>query len=192
MTLTMSARQSRALALLLLLLFATLVQAVLILPAYLLHRHYDFYLDQYSDAMARYQRIGATRPALEAKLAAVKARDPHKGFLKNASPALAASEVQDVTKNLIEANGGKLNAMTISQPHDDGRFRQVAVNVQMSSSVTALRKMLYALESAQPYLFVSNLNVRANIPYGFRPQPGPDPEILFVTMDVSGFAVVTP
>jgi hypothetical protein len=166
-----------------------LVLGAYIMPVYLLHHHYDFYLDKYSDELARYQRIAATRAALEAKLAAVKVRAPRKGFLKNASPGLAASEVQDVVKSLIEGNGGRLTVLQISPHKDDGRFRQASVNVQMSASVTALRKILHAFEGAQPHLFVDSLTVRSNVGYGHRPVPGPEPEILFVQMDVSGFAV---
>jgi general secretion pathway protein M len=204
MALVMTPRQSRAAAMALLLGAVVFVLGAFIIPVYLLHRHYDFYLDKYSDELARYQRIAATRATLEAKLAAVKAREPRKGFLKNASPGLAASEVQDVVKSLIEGNGGRLAVLQISPHKDDGRFRQASVNVQMSASVPALRKILHALESAQPHLFVDSLTVRSNVGYGYRPVPvpvpglvpvpgvpvpGPEPEILFVQMDVSGFAV---
>lgn len=200
MALVMTPSQSRAAAIALLLGAVVLVLGAFIIPVSLLHRHYDFYLDKYSDELARYQRIAATRAALEAKLAAVKAREPRKGFLKNASPGLAASEVQDVVKSLIEGNGGRLAVLQISPHKDDGRFRQASVNVQMSASVPALRKILHALEGAQPHLFVDSLTVRSNVGYGYRPVPvpvpvpgvpvpGPEPEILFVQMDVSGFAV---
>ena len=187
MALVMTPRQSRAAAIALLLGAVVIVLGAFIVPVYLFHRHYDAYLETYSDALARYQRMAATRAALEAKLAAVKAREPRKGFLKNAGPALAASEVQDVAKNLIEGNGGRLVAVQISPHKDDGRFRQVAVNIQMSTSVPALRKILHAIEGAQPYLFVDNLVVRANVSFGFRPPS--EQEILVVQMDVSGFAV---
>lgn len=193
MAFAMTSKQSRAAAIALLLLTVVLVLGAFITPVYLLHHHYDFYLDKYSDELARYQRIAATRAALEAKLAAVKAREPRKGFLKNASPGLAASEVQDVVKSLIEGNGGRLAVLQILPHKDDGRFRQASVNVQMSASVTALRKILHALEGAQPHLFVDSLTVRSNVNYNYRPVPvpvpGPEPEILFVQMDVSGFAV---
>ena len=192
MAFAMTAKQSRTTAIALIITAIVLLITVLVGPVYFLHRHYDFYLDKYSDELARYQRIAATRPALEAKLAAVKARDPRKGFLKNTGASLAASEVQDATKNLIEANGGRLVTLQISPHKDDGRFRQVGVNVQMSASVSALRKILYAVEEAQPYLFADNLTVRSNVSYGYKPVAGPDPEILFVQMDVSGFAIVGP
>lgn len=187
MALVMTPRQSRAAAIALLLLAVVIVLGGFIIPVYLLHRHYDSYLETYSDVLARSQRVAATRAALEAKLAAVKAREPRKGFLKNAGPALAASEVQDVAKNLIEGNGGKLVAVQILPHKDDGRFRQVVVNIQMSASTPVLRKILHALEGAQPYLFVDNLTVRANVSFGFRPPT--EAEILVVQMDVSGFAV---
>lgn len=192
MAFAMTPSQSRTLAVSLLILAVVSVLGIFFVPAYLLHRHYDRYLEENSDKLARYERVAATRAALEAKLAAVKARDPRSGFLKNSGPSLAASEVQDVAKNLIEGNGGRLSALQISEHKDDGRFRQVGVNVQIAASVPAFRKILYAIESAKPYLFTDKLVVRSNVHAAYRAVPGPEPEILFITMDVSGFALVGP
>ncbi len=192
MVFVMTPKQSRALAVGLLVLAVVAVLGIFFAPAYMLHRHYDLYIEEYSDKLARYERIAATRAALEAKLAAVKARDPRSGFLKNSGASLAASEVQDVAKNLIEGNGGRLSALQISPHKDDGRFRQVGVNVQIAASVPAFTKILHAIESAQPYLFTDNLVVRSNVHSAYRAPPGPEPEILFITMDVSGFALVGP
>jgi general secretion pathway protein M len=191
MALVLNSRQNRTLALTLLALAIVLGVAVLVLPPYLLHRHYDFYLDSYSDQLARYQRLANTREATQAKLAAIKAREPRKYFLKNAGPALGASEIQDVAKSLIEGNGGKLIATQVLPPKDDGRFRQIVINVQLSASSPALRNIVYAAENAQPYLFIDNLLVRSNQSYNYRPNPGVEPE-MFIQFDLSAFAVTAP
>lgn len=188
MALVLKPRQSRAVALTLLALAIIFGIAVLVLPPYLLHRHYDLYLDSYSDQLARYQRLANTREATQAKLAAIKAREPRKYFLKNSGPALGASEIQDVAKSLIEGNGGKLIATQVLPPKDDGRFRQIVINVQLSASSPALRNIAYAAENAQPYLFIDNLLVRSNQSYNYRPNPGVEPE-MFIQFDLSAFAV---
>jgi general secretion pathway protein M len=188
MALKMTPRQSSAAAVVLFILASALAIAILTAPPIWLHVHYNRYIDLYSDQLVRYQRVADTRAGMETKLAAVKAREPRRLFLKNAGPALAASEIQDITKNLIEGNGGKLISMQIPPHKDDGRFRQVTVNVQMSASTPALRSILHALENAQPALFIDNLAVRSNQNFGYRPNPGIEPE-MFIQLDLSGFAV---
>ncbi len=191
MAIVLNPKQSRTLAVALFAVAVVLAIAVIVLPPFLLHRHYDYYLDNYSEQLARYQRLANTREATQAKLAAIRAREPRKYFLKNAGPALGASEIQDVAKSLIEGNGGKLIATQVLPPKDDGRFRQIVINVQMSGSSPALRNIVYAAENAQPYLFIDNLLVRSNQSYNYRPNPGVEPE-MFIQFDLSAFAVTGP
>jgi hypothetical protein len=40
-------------------------------------------------------------------------------------------------------------------------MRRIAVRGQMSSGLAAAQSVLYELESASPYLFIDNLNMRA-------------------------------
>ena len=70
---------------------------------------------------------------------------------------------------------------------DEGRYRQITVNVQLTANIFALRKILNAIDNNTPYLFVDNLMVRSQVPANFRPGPGAEPEI-FVQFDVSGFS----
>jgi len=71
---------------------------------------------------------------------------------------------------------------------DDGRFRQIGVNLQLFATTANLQKILYAIETQQPYLLVENLTVRPlNAFRGFKPAPGAEPEVS-VLLDVSGFA----
>ena len=71
---------------------------------------------------------------------------------------------------------------------DEGRYRQITVNVQLTANIFALRKILNAIETNTPYLFVDNLTVRTQVPANFRPRPGAEPE-MFVQFDVSGYAL---
>ena len=61
------------------------------------------------------------------------------------------------------------------------------MNVQLTANIFALRKILNAIESSVPYLFVDNFTVRSTIPSSYRPPPGQEPE-MFVILDVSGYA----
>ena len=90
-------------------------------------------------------------------------------------------------RSMIEANGGKLITMQAPVAKDDGRYRQLTVNVQLSGTIFTLRKILHAIETNQPALFVENLQVRSQVPANFKPNPGAEPDV-YMQMDVSGFA----
>lgn len=185
----LTAGQSRAAALIILGVLILLIALVLVGPLLWLHKRYDTALADSGDQLARYQRLAASRPLVESKLAAVKAREPRKLYLKAVTPGLAASEVQEIARTVIEANGGRLATVQIPAHKDDGRFRQISVSVQMSASAPALRRILHALESGQPYLYVDNFTARQTVGYGYRQMPGVEPE-MFVQFDLTGYALL--
>lgn len=192
MTPRLSPMQSRLAALALLLLVLLLAVAAVAGPLWWLHRHYD---DAISDATARitrYARIAGMRPGLQAQLAQVRAQGGPSHFLKATSAPLAAAEIQELAKTLIESSGGKLNTLQILPPKEEGGHRRIPVNVQLSGSVVALKKILHALESSRPYLFIDNFSVRSQPVFvpraGASPVRATEPE-LFIQFDLSGYAL---
>lgn len=181
--------QSKSLALALLALVFVLAALALAVPAMLVHRHYDAAIEQLTDRMERYYRIIAMTPGLKAGLEQVKARDGRKFYLKNAAPALAAAEIQEFAKTVIEAQKGKLTSIQIIPHKDDGGYRQIAVNLQFSGSIASIQKILYALETRQPYLFVDNLSIRSRLMSNYRAAPGVEPEY-FVQFDLIGYTLI--
>jgi hypothetical protein len=184
-------KQSRMLALSLLLVLVALIIAMVAVPVFWLHRHYDQAIEQQADLLARYSRIGATAPALAKQLEALKAKDARRFFLKSTVPALAASEVQEMAKSVVESNGGKIVSMQIPEHKDDGNYRKVTVNIQISAKISAAQKIFYALETQHPYLILDNVSVRSTVRQALRGAnlPGPEPEFL-VQFELAGFAVL--
>jgi DNA-binding helix-hairpin-helix protein with protein kinase domain len=113
-----SEAQGKALALGLLAFALLATLAAFAAPIVLMHRYYDQRLADLEDRRARYQRVAASREQLSQRLAQMRALDGRRFFLKNAGPALAAGEIQELEKSLIDANGGRLASMQI-QPHKD-------------------------------------------------------------------------
>ncbi len=109
--------------------------------------------------------------------------------MRSGGPALSAAEASEALRSLIESGGGRLITMQAPTYKDEGRYRQISVNVQLTANIFALRKIVNAIETNVPYLFVDNLTVRTTVPSSFRPQPGQEPEV-FVQLDVSGYAPV--
>lgn len=181
--------QSKSLALALLALAFGLAILTVAVPVVLAHRHYDAAIEQLTDRMERYSRIMAMTADLKAGLEQVKVRDGRKFYLKNSAPALAAAEIQEFAKTVIEANSGKLVSMQIIPHKDDGGYRQIGVNLQFSGSIVSIQKILYALETRQPYLFVDNLSIRSRLTSNYRMVQGVEPEYS-VQFDLTGYALI--
>jgi general secretion pathway protein M len=184
----LSPGQQRALALALFFAVLAVVLLVLLGPLILLHRHYDRAIAETTDRVAHLRRIAAQAPELRRALDSMKERDGRRFFLRNTAPNLAGAELQELVKAAIESNGGRITTSQNTSPRDDGRFKQIGVNVQFFATTPALQKLLGALESQQPYLLVDNITVRPlNAFRGFKPGPGMEPEVN-VQLDVSAFA----
>ena len=180
--------QQRALALTLF--FGILLIALLALlgPLILLHRHYDKAIAETTDRVAILRRIAAQAPELRRALDTMKERDSRRFFLRNTAPNLAGAEMQELVKAAIESNGGRITTSQNTSPREEGRFKQIGVNVQFFATTPSLQKLLGVLESQQPYLLVDNITIRPlNAFRGFKPGPGMEPEVN-VQLDVSAFA----
>ena len=188
----LTAAQQRALAAGLLFGGIAALLLIVLVPIVLLHRHYDAAIADTSDKLQRYQRIAAQAPAFRTALDAMQQRDGRRFFLRNTASNLAGAELQELVKAAIEGNGGRITTSQNTTARDDGRFKQVGVNVQFFATTPALQRILLAIETHQPYLIVENLTARPlNAFRGFKPAPGQEPE-LNVQLDVGAWAFPEP
>ena len=185
----LSKNQSSSLAAGLLALCLVVCFLLLFIPVNMLHRHYDQALDSLSDYLGRYQRILEASAEVRTALDQVKKTESRKHFLKNTGAALAASEIQETAKSLIEAGGGKLISLQVVPFKDEGGYRRITVNIQLTSNMATLRKILYTVETVQPYLLVDNVSIRSQTNPMFRGVPGTESEVV-VQFDLSGYALV--
>ena len=184
------ARDRRVIAIALVALVGTLILAAIVVPVVLLHRHYDEHIARMSRQLRSQSALNAARPQLVRALEFIKAKDARKLFLRGTTSALASAELQDQAKQVIESTGGKVVLVQGIAPKDDGPYRTVGATFHLNVSSSNLRRMLHAVETREPYLFIDNLTIRALVPSGFRPQPGaPEPDV-FVQMDVMGISQV--
>ena len=184
---SLSPEQSRKLALGILVVLVVAVVAAVAIPVWLVHRHYDAALADMTDKLDRYRRIATTRPEVVRSLEAVRAKESRKFFLRPGGAALSAAEAQEAVRSMVEANGARLITMQVPAAKDEGRYRQVTVNVQLTANIQALRKILHRIEAGTPLLFIDNLMVRSQVPSTFKPGPGAEPE-MFVQFDVYGYS----
>ncbi|RFC32851.1 MAG: Type II secretion system (T2SS), protein M subtype b [Candidatus Nitrotoga sp. SPKER] len=184
----LSKNQSRSLAIGLLIIFLMIGILLLFIPINMLHRHYDQSLDSLADYLGRYRHVVASHAEVQLALDQVKQKNGRQHFLRNTGVALAASEIQETVKSLIEVNGGKLVSMQVVPFKDDGGYRRVTVNIQFISSLPTLRKILYAVETAQPYLLLDNVSIRSQA-NALKGAPVTEPELI-AQFDASGYTLV--
>jgi len=185
-------RQQRVLAVALLVVAIVGALVVLLLPVYLLHRHYDDAIASLGDRLDRYRRVAAQAPEYRKALDAMRERNGRRFFLKNLAPNLAGAELQELVRAAVESNGGRITTSQNQAPKDEGRFKQIGVNVQFFATTPNLQRILHAIEVQQPYLIVENMTLRPlNAFRGFKPAPGQEPEIN-VQLDVAAFAYAEP
>ena len=186
------AKQQRALAIALFVVAAAIVLSLLLLPAVALHRHYDNAIASLTDRLDTYRRVAAQAPEYRKALDAMRERDARRFFLKNSAANLAGAELQELVRAAVEGNGGRITISQNQAPKEEGRYRQIGINVQFFATTPNLQKILYALETQQPYLVVENITLRPlNAFRGYKPAPGQEPEIN-IQLDVAAFSAAEP
>ena len=108
--------------------------------------------------LERYRAVASRLDAYQARLDKLLTEDEVGQYaLSQGSPALAAAELQEQVKALVEETGGKLTSVRVLPTKTDGAFQRITVNVRATMENEALQKVLHALEGATPYLQVDNL-----------------------------------
>lgn len=130
----------------------------------LLARYHDYreFLEQQQARLQQVNRIAASREPIQqliAKLAQDKGLTAQ--YLPQSAPALAAAELQQRIRSVVEAAGGTLRSTQALPPVEEGNTVKVAVSVTLTADTDNLQKILYDLEGQTPLLFVDNLEVSA-------------------------------
>lgn len=140
------------------------------------------------EALARYRAMAGTQSELEAQLSAAGRGDSDMvQALKGTNPQLVAADLQNKVKGIVEGAGGTLRSIQNLPVQDENGFRRIGLGVVLAGQHDALRAILHALESGQPYLFLDNVSIRASGPIGLmigNTQLAPNLEVHF---DVIGY-----
>ncbi len=173
MNIALTTTHQRIAALGLLLLIFALVYLVVIAPVVGLYRDYDEDIAAEQERVSRYERVAAKAKNIERQLAQIDRQisGQERGFLKGKTRSLAAAEMQEHVKRVVEASGGRLNSIQILPGKEDEEDQRapVSLKVQMTGSTETVQKVFYDLESGLPRLFLDQVYVRGRAGYQFRP-----------------------
>lgn len=130
-------------------------------------RHVD-YATELSEMKQQYQRFQVTaakRESLAARLRDLQgAKQQDEYFLDGQNASLAAAQLTNLLKELIAAKVAiAANCMLVSNQtmrnREQQRFEKVAVNMRLRCHMNEFVKVLHAIESSVPMLFVEDLNI---------------------------------
>jgi Tfp pilus assembly protein PilO len=126
------------------------------------------------DLLARKDTIAKDLEATNADIERLSSR-----FLTEAAPAVAASELQKLTKDMASQAATEIRSERILPPVERGELLEIPVEIAVSGEVRQLVDLLSRLEGSQKLLTVQDLRVRVvNVS---------QPKELLATLTVSGF-----
>jgi general secretion pathway protein M len=183
---SLTPRASRALALGILAALLLLVFLGFVSPLLDSYRQASSSVEQYRAALEHTRHAGSDLAGLRAELARLKERQASTvGFMQSSNPSLAAAELQNRIKSSVEAAHGELRSTQILPARDEGVFRRISIRGQIAVNTAALQRVFYDLESASPFLFLDNVEIRSR-PARRSSAPEDDP-ILEVRFDLYGY-----
>lgn len=97
-------------------------------------------------------------------------------FVRAATPALAAAELQGLVSAAVRANGGELLTAQVLEPTDAPPFLEIGLRLELRAGLPALLGLLHAIESNRPLLLVRSLRLAA----GTEARQGEDPPLATV------------
>lgn len=181
--------KSRLLALGLLLGVLALLYLVIVAPLAGLAQEYNESAESAQFRLEKLRRVAAQKNGLIQRLEQVRADAQNDdSFLARTTAALASAELQTQIKQAVSEAGGELTSTQVIPEHHEERFTRVGVKVRMNGSTDVLKDVLYRFESARPFLFVENLNIRPiRMPRNPALKNQPMPDKLSVDFDVVGY-----
>lgn len=151
------------------------------------HREYENSALRSRELIERFNRVGATRNRLQAQVTELNRRARSSGgFLKGASPTLVAANLQNRLKRIVSETGATIRSSQILPVREEGDLKRIALRIQLVADVAALQKILYGLETGDPYLFMDDVNIRAQRKRRRRGKTA-DARSLTVRIDMYGF-----
>jgi general secretion pathway protein M len=153
--------QGRIAALVLLGLVLAAVYALAVQPYLARYQGQQAELAALQDRLVHLERLAQTRPAVHAQLERLRsAEEGHHGYLTGGTPAVATAELQEYVKEVILASGGQLVSTQAVAAENGAGVMPLTVKVTMRGDTESLQRVVYALESGRPMLFLDNVLVR--------------------------------
>jgi general secretion pathway protein M len=153
-------RQQRWAAAGLLLLSAVVVGMLAFAPWYLKMSEYNEAIDTMEDRLRRYAVKNVDRREAGGEAENLRQTLQELGiFNAESTEALALAGMQEKIKTAVAAADGNLMSTQVMAEQKVEDLTKILVKVRFAGRVETLRKVLYELETAKPYILVENLQI---------------------------------
>jgi general secretion pathway protein M len=163
---------------------------LIIAPLVTAYRDGQSRIEQAKELLQRYEALAEQRSLLADRLAEQQERAASAaGYLTGPSDALAAAELQDRVKSVVEGAGGELRSTQILPAEEleaDLGFRRATLRVHFVVTIEGLEETLYELETGQPYLIIDDVTVRQERARRRRSEPRAQP-MLDISLELFGY-----
>ena len=135
--------------------------------------------------LTRRQELLGRRESINAELASVNTRiATHAArFLSEGTPAVAASELQKIAKEMASQASTEIRSERILTPVERGEMLEIPIEIAVSGEIRQLVDLLTRLEASGKMLTVQDLKIRVmNVS---------QPKDLLATMTLSGFIMTS-
>jgi len=159
----LSLRQHRLLALAILALALGAVFSVTVLPVLLANQHYQDTITGLESRLQQLQRAAAIGETLQPQYEQLKRwQTTDEQYLKSSSAALAAAELQRLVKRIVVAKNAQVMSTQILTTRQEEGFDRISLKIRVRGELENIVQAFYVIETADPYIFLDNVSVRAS------------------------------
>ena len=128
------------------------------MPAFIKRGDFRKEIEELQFQYIRFSKLVEQRDNISKQLEQLKQQKTDTtGFLEDKPESLAAADLQDRIKNIIESKGGNLISTQVVQQESSATFPAVRIRIQMRAGIKALQEITYSLESGEPTLLLDNV-----------------------------------
>ena len=157
-------KQRRLLALTILVLALGAVFSVTVLPILLANHYYQDTIAGLENRLHQLQRAAAIGDTLQPQYEQLKSwQASNAQYLKSNSVALATAELQSLVKRILVAKNAEVVSTQILATGQEEGFDRVSLKVRIRGELEGIVQAFYVLETAEPFVFLDNVSIRANL-----------------------------
>ena len=185
----LDARQQRWLAVGLLAGIVILVASLVLVPFLSTILEYNETIENLEFRLNRYAGRIADKEKMQKQVLDLRKQLRSAGFFSSQqTAALAIAEMQKKIKQAVQQAGGQMTSTQALPQQDFEGLTKIIVKVRLSGSMEAIRNILYAIETAKPYMVVEKIDINQVRGRRNRKTRKIEPvDRLNVNMDVIGF-----
>jgi general secretion pathway protein M len=159
---SMTPRQSRTLAAVILILLTVILMVLTVYPVWSMNRDYNTSIEDMQFQIQRYQRIARQDDHYQLEFNKIKRnQQTDVRYLQSKTDLLANAELQRRIKQVVASAQGEIISTQTVQISQGEILNKIGVRVRMKSTLENLVRILHQIETKKPYLFIENISQRS-------------------------------